>query len=181
MNKKKNYSEEVSEIMNKIPNSIVRWGITVLFIISVMIFAGSYLVRYPEIITTNVIVKKTTDINYTKYPNTKIYPDSSVYIAICPIQEKYMGKIKSEQTVNVKLNAYSYYEYGFLKGKIDSIYFDPLNNTYMLIIIFPAGLTTSYKKNIKFHESMSGVANIITQEKRLIDILLKPITTAIKN
>jgi HlyD family secretion protein len=167
MTKKKKYSEEIAEIMNSIPNSIVRWGIKVLLIITLMILSGSYFVKYPEIVSTNVILIKATESDCSLY--------SSMYLARCPIQESFLGKIKPEQAVNIKLNAYSYYEYGLLKGKIDSIYFDSTHNTYIAVIIFPDGLITSYKKNIPFHKGMSGIAEIITQKRRIIDILLKSI------
>jgi hypothetical protein len=52
---------------------------------------------------------------------------------------------------------------------------------YMATIIFPNGLITSYRKKIDFHKGMSGVAEIITQEKRIIDTLLFPLKSIFKN
>ena len=41
-------SEEVQEVMNRVPAWILRSGITVLFIIVVVLVAGSYWFKYPD-------------------------------------------------------------------------------------------------------------------------------------
>lgn len=47
-------SEEVQEVMGQIPVRIVRWGITVLFIVVLVILIGSCFFRYPDVITTEM-------------------------------------------------------------------------------------------------------------------------------
>lgn len=54
------HSEEVQEILGKIPNWIVRWGITVLFITVAVVFVGSYFIPYPE---KEVLPVKLTSLN----------------------------------------------------------------------------------------------------------------------
>lgn len=49
-------SEEVQEVMNRVPAWILRSGITVLFIIVVVLVAGSYWFKYPDVITAEVTV-----------------------------------------------------------------------------------------------------------------------------
>ena len=46
-------SEEVQEVMGQIPAWIVRWGITILFIVVLALLVGSYFFRYPDVITTS--------------------------------------------------------------------------------------------------------------------------------
>ncbi|CDN32717.1 putative hemolysin secretion protein [Mucinivorans hirudinis] len=46
------HSEEVQTIMGKVPSWVVRWGITVVFIIFGGIFLGCYFIKYPDIITS---------------------------------------------------------------------------------------------------------------------------------
>lgn len=48
------HSEDVQEIMGSIPSWIVRWGITVLFIVIFTLLIGSYFFKYPDVITTEM-------------------------------------------------------------------------------------------------------------------------------
>lgn len=52
-------SEEVQEIMGQIPSWIVRWGITLLFIILVVLLIGSCFFKYPDVISTQMTLTST--------------------------------------------------------------------------------------------------------------------------
>lgn len=47
-------SEEVQEIMGQIPAWIVRWGITVLFVVIAVLLIGSCFFKYPDVITAQM-------------------------------------------------------------------------------------------------------------------------------
>lgn len=47
-------SEEVQEVMGQIPSRIVRWGITILFIVVLALVVGSFFFKYPDVITTEM-------------------------------------------------------------------------------------------------------------------------------
>lgn len=49
-------SEEVQEVMNRVPALILRCGIMVLFSIVIILFIGSCLFKYPEIVTAEVTI-----------------------------------------------------------------------------------------------------------------------------
>jgi HlyD family secretion protein len=49
-------SEEVQEVLGRPPRWILRWGITVIFVVVVVLLVGSYFFKYPEIITAQVVV-----------------------------------------------------------------------------------------------------------------------------
>src|SRR5690606_7376455 len=49
-------SESVQEIMNNPPSWIIRWGITIVFIILLIIVFISFFVKYPDFITSQVII-----------------------------------------------------------------------------------------------------------------------------
>lgn len=53
-------SEEVQEVMNHIPAWILRWGITVLFIIVIILLVGSYLFKYPDVVVAEITVRTET-------------------------------------------------------------------------------------------------------------------------
>ena len=83
------------------------------------------------------------------------------------------GKIKIGQEVNIRLANYPDRQYGVLKGKVKSISLTPDKDGNLLIdISLPNGLTTSYKKEIQFQQEMSGNADVITEDLRLIERLL---------
>ena len=47
-------SEEVQEVMNHISPWVVRWGITVLFIILLALLAGCWIFKYPDVLQAEV-------------------------------------------------------------------------------------------------------------------------------
>ncbi len=49
-------SEEVDEIMGRSPAWIIRWGITVIFIVIATLLIGSYFFKYPDVINSSIIV-----------------------------------------------------------------------------------------------------------------------------
>lgn len=52
-------SEEVQELMGQIPSWIVRWGITLLFIILAVLLIGSCFFKYPDVISTQMTLTST--------------------------------------------------------------------------------------------------------------------------
>ena len=53
------HSEEINDILSRPPAWILRWGITVVFVIVVAIFIGSIFFKYPDIITAPVTISST--------------------------------------------------------------------------------------------------------------------------
>ena len=49
-------SEEIQEVLGRPPKWIIRWGITVVFIIVVGLFVGSYFFKYPDILQASITV-----------------------------------------------------------------------------------------------------------------------------
>ena len=49
-------SEEVQEILGNPPRWIIRWGVTLLFAMVVVLLVGSYFYKYPEIIPSTVVI-----------------------------------------------------------------------------------------------------------------------------
>ncbi|GHT32020.1 hemolysin [Bacteroidia bacterium] len=53
-------SEEVQEVLGAVPAWILRWGITTLFAIVVVLLAGSWFFKYPDTISATMILTGTT-------------------------------------------------------------------------------------------------------------------------
>lgn len=80
------------------------------------------------------------------------------------------GKIKQNQKVLIKLDNFQYQEYGMVEGRIQTMSTVPdKEGNYFIEISIPYGLTTSYNKKIKFDKELTGSAEIITNEMRLIE------------
>lgn len=116
-------------------------------------------------------------------PNQTVNAGDNVF-AVIPINEKgYIGKVKAPaqnsgkikvgQTVNIRLANYPDREFGIIKGAIKAISLTPDKDGNVLIdISLPNGLETSYKKQISFQQEMTGTADIVTDDLRLIERLL---------
>ena len=100
-----------------------------------------------------------------------VIPDAnSQYIARLKTPLQNSGKVKEGQAVNIKLANYPNAEYGVLNGKVQSISLLPDDDGfYSVNVSLPQTLITSYQKEIVFKQEMRGVANIITEDLRLID------------
>lgn len=99
------------------------------------------------------------------------------------------GKVKVGQTVNVKLNGYPYMEFGVLRGTIRSLSAVPeqvqtqagMAAVYIAEVVFPDGMTTSYRRELPMIQQMDGTAEIITEDMRLISRFIQPIVSLFKN
>jgi len=96
------------------------------------------------------------------------------------------GKVKTGQVVNIRLNGFPFQEYGILKSTVKSISLVPVNinnqiDAYLLEIDLPNKLITTYDKEIAFRQEMQGTANIITEDRRVIDRIFDKIISLIKN
>lgn len=54
--KTETFSEDVKDILSKMPNWLIQWGTTVIFIVLSIVLLFSYLIEYPEIIEGDVVV-----------------------------------------------------------------------------------------------------------------------------
>lgn len=89
------------------------------------------------------------------------------------------GKIKLGQEVIVKLDNYPFLEYGSITGRIESVSLTSNTTktekseveTYMILVTFPEQLKTNYGTNLAFKAEAKGSAEIITNDRRLIERL----------
>ncbi|QNK61448.1 HlyD family efflux transporter periplasmic adaptor subunit [Pedobacter sp. PAMC26386] len=87
------------------------------------------------------------------------------------------GKIKVGQEVIVKLDNFPFMEYGSIKGRVNSISLttnitktenNSTVDTYMILVNFPDQLKTNYGKQLDFRAEAKGTAEIITNDRRLV-------------
>lgn len=85
------------------------------------------------------------------------------------------GKVKSGQKVNIKLSNFPYTEFGMLTGKVTSISLVPDMGKYYVEIELANALKTNYNKQLPFLQEMTGTAEIITEDMRLIERIIAPL------
>lgn len=49
-------SDEVQEILSHVPHWMIRWGITLIFLLILMVLGLSYIIKYPDVVKANAIV-----------------------------------------------------------------------------------------------------------------------------
>jgi len=91
------------------------------------------------------------------------------------------GKVKIGQSVIIKLNNFPYQEFGIIKGKVSGISLvtnqqtDAVNqnkvNTFLLTVELPDKLMTNYHKSLDFYFDAKGIAEIVTNNRRLYERL----------
>lgn len=84
------------------------------------------------------------------------------------------GKVNPGQLVNIKLSGYPYLEYGMVRGVVKSKSLVPSGDSYIIEIDLPEGLTTLYGIKLDFTQNMQGIAEIITEDIRLLQKIVNP-------
>ena len=90
------------------------------------------------------------------------------------------GKVKEGQRVNIKFSNYPYMEFGMVSGRIYSISLVTSDNLYSVLVRFNEGLKTNYGIVLDFKQDIQGIAEIITDDKRLLERIIYPVKSIIK-
>lgn len=128
------------------------------------------------------IWNKNQTINNGDFVFTIIPKKYSSYI--CKVKAPILnsGKIKVNQSVNIKLSSYPVNEYGVLKGTVKNISLIPNNEgLYLLDVVLTKKLITTYNKELEFKQEMQGIAEIITEDLRLIERVFYQFKEIFKN
>jgi multidrug resistance efflux pump len=105
-----------------------------------------------------------------------IVPDKpSRIIGKVKLQIRGSGKVEVGQRVNIKFDNYPYMEYGMVEGRVAKISLVPNDDYYSCEVDLPNGLVTNYGTKLSFNHEISGSAEIITEDRRLLQRLFNPI------
>jgi len=85
------------------------------------------------------------------------------------------GKILPGQKVNIKITGYPHLEFGFIQGITRNISLVPNNKNYMVEVAIDQNLVTTNKKQLRFTGELTGTADIITENRTLIERIFSPI------
>ncbi|RUT71511.1 HlyD family efflux transporter periplasmic adaptor subunit [Flavobacterium cupreum] len=105
-------SEEVQDILTKVPHWMIRWGTVVIFAIIFMLFFVSWFIKYPDVVNTEIVI--TTNI-----PPEKIVSKSSGRIEAILVKDK---SIVSKNSTLAIIESTANYNDVFLLKKIVNNY-----------------------------------------------------------
>lgn len=91
------------------------------------------------------------------------------------------GKVKPGQKVNIKLDGYSYLEFGMVQGVVSSVSSGYNDKGYPSLIDLPKGIETSYGLQIPFDRELHGIAEITTEEQSVLQRLFSPLKHLLKS
>jgi HlyD family secretion protein len=96
------------------------------------------------------------------------------YIGRIYLKMQRSGKVKPEQKVNIKLSSFPYLEFGMVRGEVKTKSLVPSGDAYVIEIALPYGLKTLYNNQLDFTQNMQGTAEIITDDRRLLQKIIDP-------
>lgn len=105
-------SEEVQEILTRVPNWLIRYGISVIFVLALGIIAITWFVKYPDVISTKIML---TTLN----PPEKLYATTSSKLDAVLIVDG--DQVEMDQTLAVLESSAIYQDVFLLKGVIDTL------------------------------------------------------------
>lgn len=105
------------------------------------------------------------------------------YVGEMQIGQYALGKVSEGQTVIIRLKAFPYQEYGFLKGRIT--YLSQQNSSkdtsYIARVVFDNGKISSYNKELRLKNGLIADAEIITKHRSLLGKLFSSLVSLFKN
>ncbi|MDR0798298.1 MAG: HlyD family secretion protein [Dysgonamonadaceae bacterium] len=112
-------------------------------------------------------------------PNDKVLAvipeNSGKIIGRIKSPEAMSGKIREKQRVNIKVNGFPYMEYGTLQGEVKAISLVPSENNYLIEVALTDGLTTNTGKTLGFTGELSGMAEVIVDDRSLFNRIFQPL------
>lgn len=163
------YLQAIQQSYTSLTNSVFSWKKTYLLIAPI---DGKVTFTNTREVNQNVV---SGDIVMTVVPLEKSELTGNI---ILPMQGA--GKVKIGQPINIKFDNYPYMEFGMVKAQVKNISLVPTETNYIVEVSFPDGLITNYGKTLAFSQQMSGTAEIVTEDLRLIERFLNPIKSLVK-
>lgn len=111
-------SEEVQEILTRVPNWMIRWGNTLLLVFIVILLAISWLIKYPDDIDTQVMITTTN-------PPQKLYANSTGKFDVFFVKDG--DTVQANTPLAIIENSALYKDVLYLKSITDTIDADRAN------------------------------------------------------
>ena len=150
-------SEKVRHIIGEIPSGIVRYGITIITIVLLVLLVGAYFIPYPETISARIEMtdrqQGTVDIPY-----------------------KYVNTIKKGKNVSIELEGYDTEMYGAANGTITATMHTPRQTAEGNVFTAQVRITDCKYNLIS---GMTGTASILVSNESILQRIVRQITNII--
>ena len=97
-----------------------------------------------------------------------IAPDTTALLGRIPLKGSGLGKVKAGQTVRIKLDDFPYKEFGLATGQVQGISLVAQQGQQLVSVSLPYPLRTHLGKSLAFKQEMTGEAQIVTEDRRLL-------------
>ena len=153
------YLKKTIQSFNQLKQSIENWELLYAFKPSI-----NGKVSFSSFLSTNQFIRQ-GDLVFTIIPE-----NNNSYVGKTFAPQQNSGKIKIGQKVNIRLDNYPFEEYGILQGFVGNVSLVPdAENNYLIEVKLPEQLVTSYSLDIDFKQEMTGTAEIVTEDLRLLE------------
>ena len=150
-------SEKVRNIIGEIPSGIVRYGITIITIVILVLLVGAYFIPYPETISARIEMtdrqQGTVDIPY-----------------------KYVNWVVKGKNVSIELEGYDTEMYGAANGTITATMHTPRQTAVGNVFTAQVKVTDCKYKIIS---GMTGTASILVSNESVLQRIVQKITNII--
>jgi HlyD family secretion protein len=131
---------------------------------------NTYILTAPS--AGNILFQTNIQENQVVAANQEIFyigtQQNNLPIGQIQIAQDNLGKVKIGQKVIIRFNSYPSEEFGNVDGIVESISEIPeKDNSYLVKVKLPNGLTTNYHKLLIFRNGMVANADVITEDKSL--------------
>lgn len=98
-----------------------------------------------------------------------VEPPQSGFRGLVKLSQGSLGKVKEGQKVLVKLDGYPHQEFGSIEGILSKISTTPgRDSSYWGYVALPHQLETKYGRKLTYRSGLSGTAEVVTTDRRLI-------------
>jgi len=122
------------------------------------------IVSFTSFIQEKQLLQANQSICFIKPADTGMYAE--LYIP-----QSNFGKVRLNQKVILRLNAFPYQEYGFIEGNLNYISAIPTDSGYAAGAVLPKQMMSNYHKQLSASIGLSAEADIITQQQSLLQRL----------
>lgn len=110
-----------------------------------------------------------------------VEPKNSGFYGEVVASQAGFGKVAVGQSVVVHIESYPSAEFGYLRGKVTYISSTMVRDSSFLIhVTLQPGMRTNYNKVIPFRNNMNAKAEIVTQDRRLLEKLFSNLVDKIR-
>ncbi len=153
------HTDEVDEIIGKAPHWVIRRGNIVIGCIVLMLLAGGWLIRYPDVISAPVIISA-----------LQIAPHFQFEVELPAYKAR---KVQAGQSVLIKFRELPFEEFGILKARVQTLIRISSDNTYKAHLALENGLYTTKNRLLDISVQITGTAEIIINDKSILQRILE--------